>query len=59
MWEIATVEEIDALGDKSGGGSSSGGFSDGLDLDLDVSTKCIWYNLLFFQAEKIENYIFS
>ena len=40
MWEIATVEEIDALGDKSGGGgSSSGGFSDGLDLDLDVSMK--------------------
>merc|ERR1719402_1245444 len=41
MWEIATVEEIDALGDKSGGGSSSGGFSDGLDLDLDDVDKTL------------------
>ena len=36
MWELATVEEIDNLGE-GGAGSSSGGFSDGLDLDLDVS----------------------
>ncbi len=39
MWEIATVEEIDALGKSGGGDSSSGGFDDGLDLDLEVSSK--------------------
>ena len=54
MWEIATVEEIDALGDKSGGGSSSGGFSDGLDLDLDVSIQ-----FAIFSGLKIENCSFS
>ena len=46
MWELATVEEIDNLGE-GGAGSSSGGFSDGLDLDLDVS-------IIWFKSTKIK-----